>query len=65
MTSFNLKNKDTYVYTNKTASEVIKMVAEDFQLNVGELEDTATRSPAVWRTIKPCLTSSKTPWTKP
>ena len=27
-----LKNKDTYVYTNKTASEVIKMVAEDFQL---------------------------------
>lgn len=35
-----LKNKDTYVYTNKTASEVIKMVAEDFQLNVGELEDT-------------------------
>ena len=35
-----LKNKDTYVYTNKTASEVIKMVAEDFQLNVGDLEDT-------------------------
>ena len=35
-----LKNKDTYVYTNKTASEVIKMVAEDFQLNVGALADT-------------------------
>ena len=32
---YSLKNKDTYVYTNKTASEVIKMVAEDFQLNVG------------------------------
>lgn len=29
------------------------------------LRTRATRSPAVWRTIKPCLTSSKTPWTKP
>lgn len=35
-----LKNKDTYVYTNKTASDVIRMIAEDFQLNVGDLEDT-------------------------
>lgn len=35
-----LKNKDTYVYENKTAAEVIRMVAEDFQLNVGPLEDT-------------------------
>lgn len=35
-----LKNKDTYVYENKTAAEVIRMVAEDFQLNVGSLEDT-------------------------
>lgn len=35
-----LKNKDTYVYSNKTASDVIRMIAEDFQLNIGELADT-------------------------
>ena len=35
-----LKNKDTDVYTNKTAADVIRMIAEDFQLNVGDLEDT-------------------------
>lgn len=34
------KNKDTYVYANKKASEVIKMIAEDFGLKVGALEDT-------------------------
>ena len=34
------KNKDTYVYSNKTASEVIRMIAEDFGLRVGALEDT-------------------------
>ena len=35
-----LKNKDTYVYTNKTASQFIKMLAADFRLNVGTIEDT-------------------------
>ncbi len=35
-----LKNKDTYVYTNKTASDVVKMIAADFKLNVGTIEDT-------------------------
>ncbi len=34
------KNKDTYVYENKTADELIKMIAEDFKLVVGELENT-------------------------
>lgn len=34
------KNKDTYVYTNKTASEFLKMIAEDFELSCGEIEDT-------------------------
>lgn len=34
------KNKDTYMYKNKTASEVIKLLSSDFQLNVGEIEDT-------------------------
>jgi len=35
-----LKNKDSYVYENKTATEVVKMIAEDFELEVGKLEDT-------------------------
>lgn len=34
------KNKDTYVYSGKKASEVIKMIAEDFRLKEGVLEDT-------------------------
>lgn len=34
------KNKDTYTYTNKTASQVIKMLASDFLLNTGTIEDT-------------------------
>lgn len=35
-----LNNKDTYVYENKTASQLVQMIADDFDLNVGELEDT-------------------------
>lgn len=35
-----LKNKDTKVFENKTASEIIKMIADDYQLNTGKLEDT-------------------------
>ena len=35
-----LKNKDTYVYENKTAAELIRMISEDFQMQTGELEDT-------------------------
>lgn len=35
-----LKNKDTYVYRNKTASQFIKALADDFNLRTGELEDT-------------------------
>lgn len=34
------KNKDTYVYTNKTAGEVIKMLSSDFQMQTGIIEDT-------------------------
>lgn len=36
-----LKNKDTYVYENKTASQFIKMIADDFRLNVGTLDATS------------------------
>ena len=35
-----LKNKDTYIYTNKRADQVISMIAGDFGLNVGSLENT-------------------------
>lgn len=35
-----LQNKDTYVYENKTASQLIRMLAADFSLNVGTIEDT-------------------------
>lgn len=34
------KNKDTYVYENKTASELIQMICSDFQMQIGTLEDT-------------------------
>ena len=35
-----LKNKDTYVYTKKKVSDVVKMIAKDFNLNAGEIADT-------------------------
>lgn len=35
-----LKNKDSYNYENKTAGEVIQMIAGDFNLRTGTLEDT-------------------------
>ena len=35
-----LKNKDTYIYENKKASELIKMIAKDFGLKCGYIEDT-------------------------
>lgn len=38
-----LKNKDTYVYTDKTASDVIRMIAKDFGLNTGSIADTGYR----------------------
>ena len=36
-----LMNKDTYVYTNKRASDVVQMIAEDFQLQLGTIEKTS------------------------
>ena len=35
-----LKNKDALWYTNKSAADVVKMLAADFKLKVGEIEDT-------------------------
>lgn len=38
-----LKNKDTYVYSNKTANEFIKTIADDFGLRTGSLINTTYR----------------------
>lgn len=38
-----LKNKDTYVYENMTASDVVKMICNDFELQAGNIEDTKYR----------------------
>ena len=35
-----LKNKDYFQYENKTATEVVRMLADDFGLNLGTLENT-------------------------
>lgn len=35
------KNKDTYVFENKTASQIVKMLANDFNLKIGTIEDTS------------------------
>lgn len=35
-----LKNKDTKVYENKTASQFIKMLADDFSLKTGKIDST-------------------------
>lgn len=35
-----LKNKSSYVYVDKRADELVRMIANDFQLNVGILENT-------------------------
>ena len=34
------KNKETYVITNKKSSDVLRIIAKDFRLNVGAIEDT-------------------------
>lgn len=40
-----LKNKHTYVYENKTANELVSMIANDFLLKIGELENTKYKIP--------------------
>lgn len=34
------KNKDTYCYIGKTASQLLQMICDDFNLNAGEIEET-------------------------
>lgn len=40
------KNKDTYVYEDKTASELLKMLASDFNLQIGSVADTGYKIPS-------------------
>lgn len=35
-----LRNRDTFVYENRTASQLVKMLAEDLNLQTGTVEDT-------------------------
>lgn len=41
-----LKNKHTYVYENKTANEIVGMIASDFLLKTGTLQNTAYKIPS-------------------
>ena len=41
-----LKNKDTCQFNNLTAGEAVKQIANDFQLQTGELEDTGFKIPS-------------------
>lgn len=40
-----LKNKDTYTFTNVTATDIIKRICDDFNLQIGELDDTGYKLP--------------------
>jgi hypothetical protein len=42
-----LKNKNTYVFTGKKASAIIKEIAEDFQLKTGSIADTGYVIPSM------------------
>lgn len=35
-----LKNKDIYIIVNKKANDIVKQMADDFQLTIGEIDDT-------------------------
>lgn len=39
------KNKDCYVYYDKTATEVLKMICDDFKLTTGEMANTVYKIP--------------------
>ncbi|WP_216629072.1 XkdQ/YqbQ family protein [Cytobacillus massiliigabonensis] len=40
------KNKDTYVYKNKTASEFLQMLIADFNMKAGKIENTGFKIPS-------------------
>lgn len=42
-----LKNKETYVFTGKRADQILREIADDFQLKAGELTDTGYVIPSM------------------
>ncbi len=42
-----LKNKDTYVFENKRADEILRLIAADFGLKCGKIADTGYEIPAL------------------
>lgn len=50
-----LKNKYTYVFENKTATQIIKSLCEDFGLKTGSMDNTAYVIPAVAEENKAAL----------
>lgn len=50
-----LKNKFTYVFEKKTATEIIKALCDDFKLSVGTIEDTKYVIPAIAEENKSAL----------
>ena len=61
-----VQNKDTYVYYNKKASELIQMIANDYGLEVGKICDTVWQIPqrieegqTLWDMINTALNMTK------
>lgn len=50
-----LKNKETYVFENKTAGEVLKKIASDFNLTTGTIEETGYVIPSMLEEDKTLL----------
>lgn len=46
------KNKFSYGFTNKTATQIIKQLCDDFELNVGKLDDSKYVIPALFEENK-------------
>lgn len=42
-----LKNKDTYVFVNKRADQILRMIAKDFKMNLGTLQNTRYTIPSL------------------
>ena len=42
-----LKNKFSYVFTNKTASQIVKSLCDDFQFSIGEIDDSKYVIPSI------------------
>ncbi|AFQ45153.1 XkdQ/YqbQ family protein [Desulfosporosinus meridiei] len=50
-----LMSNDTYVFTNITASEVVQKIAADFNLKLGQIDDTGYRIPTMSENDKKLL----------